>query len=113
MVGSPNREVPMLLRDHPLLSYRGIPSWPPAWTWIEGPENKKPKGEIGTLTEVRLSLIDPPNRCYLILHHEGSTYIGCLLINDLPFCAQITELLQNYCGHSIQEIGSLDLSHTL
>ena len=103
----------MMLRDHPLLSYRGIPSWPPVWTWIEGEENKKPKGETGTLTEVRLSLIEPPNRCYLVIRHEESTYMGCLLINDLSFCAQITQLLQNYCGHSLQEIGGLDLSHTL
>ena len=49
----------MLLRDHPLLSYRGIPSWPPVWTWIEGEENKNPKGEIGTLIAVKLSLIEP------------------------------------------------------
>ena len=103
----------MLLRDHPLLSYRGIPSWPPAWAWIDGPENKNPKGEIGTLIAVKLSLIEPPNKCYLIICDEGSTYMGCLFINDLSFCAQITELLQNHCGHSIRDIGSLDLSHTL
>jgi len=107
------RRFPMLLRDHPLLSYRGIPSWPPTWTWIEGEENKKPKGEIGTLIAVKLSVIEPPNRCYLLVHHQGSTYMGCLLINDLSFCAQITELLQNHCGHSLQDIGDLDLSHTM
>ena len=101
----------MLLRDHPLLSYRGVPSWPPMWTWIEGQENKKPKGEIGTLIEARVSVI--PNRCFLLINHEGSTYMGCLLINDLPFCAQITRLLQNYCGHLIRDIGNLELSHTL
>jgi hypothetical protein len=101
----------MLLRNHPLLSYQGNPSWPPTWTWIKGPENKKPKGETGTIAEVKLSLIEPSNRCYLVINHEGSTYIGCLFINDVAFCAQITQLLQNYCGHSIQEIGSLDLGH--
>jgi hypothetical protein len=25
----------------------------------------------------------------------------------------LTQVLQNYCGHLIQDIGSLDLSHTL
>jgi hypothetical protein len=103
----------MLLRDHPLMSYRGIPSWPPIWTWVYGHENKKPKGEIGILTEVRLSLIEPPNRCFLLMDHQGSTYMGCLLIDDLSFCAKITQLLQNYCGQSLQDIGSLDLSYTL
>ena len=103
----------MLLRHHPLFRYRGIPSWPPAWTWIEGEENKTPKGEIGTLIAVKLSVIEPPNRCYLIIYDQGSTYMGCLLINDLRFCAQLTELLQNHCGHSIRDIGGLDLTHTL
>jgi len=103
---------PMLLRDHPLMSYKGVASWPPTWTWIEGRENEKPKGEIGTLAEVKLSVIDPPNRCYLVIQHEGSTYMGCLLINDLPFCAQIALLLQNHCGDSIREIGEIDLSYT-
>jgi hypothetical protein len=28
----------MLLRNHPLMRYRGIASWPPAWTWIGGGE---------------------------------------------------------------------------
>jgi hypothetical protein len=36
----------MLLRDHPLMSYRGLPSWPPAWTWIGGLDNKRPQGEM-------------------------------------------------------------------
>ena len=88
----------MLLRDHPLLSYRGIPSWPPVWTWIEGQENKNPKGEIGTLTEVRLSVIEPPNRCYLVIRHEGSVYMGCLFIDDPRFCAQITQLMQSHAA---------------
>ena len=103
----------MLLRDHPLMSYKGVPSWPPTWTWIDGRENEQPTGEIGTLAEVKLSLIDPPNRCYLVIQHEGSTYMGCLLINDLAFCAQVTLLLQNHRGKSIRDIGSLDLTHTL
>jgi hypothetical protein len=82
-----------------VLSYRGMPSWRPTWTWIEGQENKKPKGEIGTLTEVRLSVIEPPNRSYLVIHHEGSTYMGCLFVNDLAFYAQLTRLLQYHCGN--------------
>jgi hypothetical protein len=103
----------MKLREHPLLSYRGIPSWPPVWSWIDGEENEEPAGEVGVLTEVRLSIIEPPNKCFLIIAHEASFYMGCLLINDLAFCAQVAELLQDYCGYTIEEIGSLDLRHTL
>jgi hypothetical protein len=104
---------PMKLREHPLLSYRGVPSWPPVWMWIDGQDNQKPKGEIGTLKEVRLSIIEPPNRCFLLVDHNDSVYMGCLLINDLAFCAQIAQLLQGYYGHAVREIGSLDLGHTL
>lgn len=103
----------MKLRDHPLLSYRDMPSWPPVWSWIDGNENKKPKGEVGVLIEVKLSIIEPPNKCFLVIDHDGSNYMGCLLINDLPFCAQIAELLQDHYGRSIKEIASLDLGHTL
>ena len=95
------------------MSYRGIASWPPVWNWIDGEENEQPSGEVGVLTEVRLSIIEPPNKCFLIIAHEASLYMGCLLINDLSFCAQVAELLQDYCGRTIAEIGSLDLGHTL
>jgi hypothetical protein len=34
------------------MSYRNVPNWPPAWTWLGGGENKHPKGEVGTLKAV-------------------------------------------------------------
>jgi hypothetical protein len=55
----------MLLRNHPLMSRYGLPNWPPVWTWVDGLENKFPKGEVGTLKGVGLSGIQPPDRCYL------------------------------------------------
>jgi hypothetical protein len=103
----------MLLRDHPLMQYRGLPSWPPIWTWPDGVENNRPRGEIGILRSVRESLVQPANRCFLYIDHEGSSYIGCLLIEDHTFCGQIVKLLKGYCNRPIAEIGSLDLSHTL
>ena len=47
----------MLLRDHPLMSFKGMSSWPPVWTWIDGHEKKSARGEIGILKEVTLSKI--------------------------------------------------------
>jgi hypothetical protein len=47
----------MLLRDHPLMSYRGVPRWPPAWLWRGGNETINPKGEVGILKDV----IPPPS----------------------------------------------------
>jgi hypothetical protein len=104
----------MLLRDHPLMSYHGVPSWPPVWTWIDGVENKRPRrGEIGILTEVTLTKLKPANRCYLYIGHQGSSYIGCLLFDDLAFCCHIAEVLRFCCNRPIAEIGSVDLSYTL
>jgi hypothetical protein len=103
----------MLLRDHPLMCSYGVSSWPPTWTWIHGPENKRARGEIGTLKTVTLTKITAANRCYLCIEHEGSEYIGCLAIDDPAFCEQITTLLQRYCNCPIADIGSIELAHTL
>ena len=103
----------MLLRDHPLLRYRGVPSWPPTWTWVGGSDNQKPRGEIGILKAVEKSNIQPADRCFLYIEHEGAAYIGCLLCTENGFCAQIVKLLKKCCNRSIADIGSLDLSFTL
>jgi hypothetical protein len=103
----------MLLRDHPLMCYRGTRNWPPVWTWIGGPANKRPQGEIGILRKVSLSKIQPFNRCYLYVNHDGSSYVGSLLFDDAAFCQHIAEALRLWCNRTIAEIGSLDLSHTL
>ena len=42
----------MLLRNHPLMRYRGVPSWPPNWVWTDGFEDKRPKGEVGVFRRV-------------------------------------------------------------
>jgi hypothetical protein len=81
----------MFLRDHPLISYRGFPSWPPAWTWIDGEEDKHPTGEIGILRTTLLSKIQPANRCFLLISYEGASYMGCLLFDDYVFCDQVTK----------------------
>jgi hypothetical protein len=103
----------MLLRDHPLMCYRGVPSWPPTWTLISGQQKRFPRGEIGILKSVRLALVKPTDRCYLYIGHEGALYVGCLLFDDIAFCSRIAELLQGCCNRPIAEIGSLDLSYTL
>ena len=30
--------MPVELRNHPRMSYRKVPSWPPSWVWISGSE---------------------------------------------------------------------------
>ena len=103
----------MLLRDDPLMSFHGVINWPPVWAWMEGVENKRPRGEIGILKKVSLTRLKPAKQCYLYIEHEGSLYIGCLLFGDIGFCRHITEILQSCCNRPVAEIGGLDLSHTL
>jgi hypothetical protein len=103
----------MLLRHHPLMRYKDLCNWPPGWLWIDGVENKHPRGEIGILKAAELSNVLPATRCFLEIDYEGSTYVGCLLFDDEIICAQITKILQGYLNRPIAEIGSIDLSHLL
>jgi hypothetical protein len=101
----------MLLRDYPLMSRFGVPNWPPTWTWIDGLADRHPKGEVGILRAVLLSKIEA-NKCFLLIFHEHSSYLGCLLFDDAVFCSQMINLLRNYCNRPIAEIGR-ELAHTL
>jgi hypothetical protein len=103
----------MLLRDHPLMSYKGLPNWPPAWRWVAGEDKECPSGEVGTLRMVELSKIEPPNRCFLHVDHEGSSCVGCLLFDNSTFCIQIAKLLEDYCNRRIAKIGSLEVGSLL
>ena len=49
----------------------------------------------------------------MIIEYEGAEYMGTLLIQDYSFCQHIYDLLLEYCGRSIQEIGDIDLTHML
>jgi hypothetical protein len=101
----------MLLRDHPLLSYRDAPSWPPKWTWVAGSDNQHPRGEIGVLKAVAKSNIEPADRFFVYIDYEGSSYIGCLPC-DHAFCDQLLKVLEANRNKTIAEIGGLDLDLT-
>jgi hypothetical protein len=47
------------------------------------------------------------------MEYKKATYMGCLLIDDLPFCGQVGRLLRRHCGEPLASIGSLDLDLTL
>ena len=65
------------------------------------------------LREVILSEIEPPDRCFMIMQHMGVEYIGCLLFENFAFCHKIYEVLGEYCGNPIHEIGDIELSYAL
>jgi hypothetical protein len=95
------------------MSCRGVSNWPPVWT-LATPRGKQKviRHEIGVLRYIH-AYEESSTKCYLIIEYEGQRYIGALLFDDVTFCRQISALLQRYIGHSIQEIGDLDLSSTL
>ena len=103
----------MLLRNHPLMMYNGIRSWPPVWVWKGGNDNSNPKGEVGILREVGLSRVPPNYGCSLIMEHLGAEYIGALLLNDRAFCRLVFDALLQNRFKPISEIGGIDLSYTL
>ena len=44
---------------------------------------------------------------------RNELYMGCLMLDDTSFVKQISHVLQSYIGYAIEEIGGIDLSHTL
>ena len=101
----------MKLRDHPLLSYKGVSSWPPTWLWGGGGKFVHATGEVGVLKDVMFCNIEPYEKCFLIMEHEGRKYIGTLLVGDSFFCQEIYKVLLEQWGKPIQDIGEVDLSY--
>jgi hypothetical protein len=101
----------MLFRDHPLMKYRGVLSWPPVWMWVDDLGRKHALGEVGVLQRVLPADVEPADRCFLFIDYSGSTYVGCLLIDNPAFCDRLVELLQGCYNRRIAEIGSMDVSH--
>lgn len=107
----------MLLRDHPLMSYRGVRTWPPRWH-ARGDGSAPPvAGEAGVLREV--TIYQPPAQrqtsaqLFLFMEHRGHQYIAAVFFSDAVFCRQVGRLLQKYYGRTLEEIGELDLSALL
>jgi hypothetical protein len=98
----------MRLRDHPWMNHRTIKTWPPAWVWISGSRDKKPKGEVGTLKDARRYEAST-NRCFLVIEHEQKLYVGCDDLENRSLCDEIYELLSKEIGQSLAGIGALDI----
>jgi hypothetical protein len=102
----------MELRNHPGMIFHGIPNWPPVWLHAKADGEMRLAGEIGVLKYVhasnRLS-----NKCYLVMEHERTQYVGCLIFNDATFCYELARILRQYQGRPIKDIGDLNLAHLL
>jgi hypothetical protein len=104
----------MKLRDHPLMSYRGIRNWPPVWTpaTTRNSSVSTLMGEIGVLKYVHSNIL-MSNKCFVAIDFQEETYIGSLIFKDHAFCDQISRLLRDQVGRPIKEIGDIDVSHFL
>src|SRR5262245_43393917 len=102
--------IPILeLRDHPLMSYRGVGNWPPVWIWRGGHDQRRLRGEIGILKAVLSAAIGSRLRVFLIIEHQGEEYMGCLLFGERRFCEQVHAVLKEQLGSQIADVGSLDV----
>ncbi len=102
----------MELRNHPLMRYYDMPTWPPRWSPTEEPRNKILTGELGTLRRVSYSSMEGYT-CHLYTEYEGRNYLGTILIDDAAFCRHLFFVLQHHVNLAIEDIGSLDISYTL
>ena len=102
----------MKLRDHPLLRQFLIHEWPPVWISLSGKTERISGKEVGTLTEVRAS-ISRSDGIVLIMNYNDHKYGAILIFSDAAFRRQLFELLKDCVGLTIQQVGDIDLSHTL
>jgi hypothetical protein len=77
-----------------------------------GGKQKIIRDEVGILRYIH-AYGQASTKCYLVIEHEGTHYVGALLFDDATFCHQITNLLRQNIGRAIKDIGDLDISHTL
>lgn len=106
----------MVLRDHPLMNYRGIPNWPPRWLPRKDHGGAQIVGEYGVLQEVVAVGQTPsrqPAQLYLFMKYNGKEYVSAVLFTDGTFCYQLCELMKQYYGRTIDEIAGLDVSGLL
>jgi hypothetical protein len=95
------------LRDHPFLTDQGVRSWPPNWFWTGGKKTVA-LGEIGILQDVKTHDV-LSSKCYLLIEHNGATFIGRLSCDSAALCQKIVKLLKQHRGKPLRFIGGLDI----
>lgn len=91
----------MHLRNHPKLRDH----WPPPWGTAYAPGDKFLIGEQGTLKTVVLQ----SDRVVLTAEYEGNTHTGALPSDDPTFLERLYERLNQSLGHSLSEVGDLEI----
>jgi len=99
------------LRDHPKLTHREIPTWPPQWVSLNGSQTLFATGEEGTLLRVEYRQVDAslPERLVLVINREMETYLGVLIVDDAAVVPRLYDTLQRCCGQTLREVGDVEL----
>jgi hypothetical protein len=96
----------MQLRTHHCLFGGGVYIWPPLWSRVSG-KAEIPVGEVGIL-EVAYPSAVTDTKCFLIIGHEESRFLGILEFSDSGCCKKICEFLHRHCGQHLRLIGGTD-----
>jgi hypothetical protein len=98
----------MKLRDHPLLSNKDASRWPPTWLWGGGDRYVHVIGEVGVLKDVMPCSVEPYEKCFLVMEHEGRKYIGTLMVGDPVFCRKIYDFWLNSAAKRFRRLPRLN-----
>ena len=96
----------MKLREHPLMTCRGAPNWPPTWLGVDN--NELFIGDLGVVKHVIADARDH-RKCFLIIEQNGRGYVGLLKFDDPRVCTRIATIIGQHTGRSIPDIGDIDL----
>jgi len=99
----------MKLRDHPLMSYRGLRNWPLVWVAKDLKSTQRLSGEVGVLKDVRMYDLSF-KRIFLTIEYDKQLYIGCLFLDNFGFCQTVYNKLKNCVGWTIEEIAEMDMA---
>ncbi|HTX53865.1 MAG TPA: hypothetical protein VMD08_10655 [Candidatus Baltobacteraceae bacterium] len=99
------------LRNHPRMAWHGFSNWPPQWGHAHEPGTQVPIGELGILRGVHLTGSDPgdPAHLELQIEYRGQAFTGRICCDDPTFLQPLHAQLRGYVGHSVQDIGSLEI----
>lgn len=97
------------------MSAAGYHNWPPKWQHSISVRAQLPKGEVGTLVDVKINTgrrISPPYGIWLVIEHQGKKFVSePLLIQDRHLYRNILAILKKHIGKTISELGEADIDN--
>ena len=94
----------MKLREHPSMTFRNAPNWPPLWLGTQS----HPHLGMSVLKHV-IPDQRRPNKCFLVVEKNGQGYVGLLEFDDPRLCARLSKILLQHTDRTIRDIGDIDL----